>query len=183
MKNRKKKIPSFIDNFCKEHFSEKCQLVRIDPLPDKPLNDCFPIVEEHVELNGGKQIFGWCIHVWRRVIIEAEFHSIWERPDGVLIDITPKKEKGTHIVFVHDANANYNGHQIDNIRKPLTNDPDTAKYIALFEEYFRLTNEGELAGQHGLITLDSKEFAALANQLMTVESRLISKYGNKRILL
>lgn len=181
-KMKKKKIPQYIINFCKEHFNEKPIFVPLISLPDVEMNNCFSIVEEHINENGGKQIFGWCIHVWRQVMIEVEFHSVWETPEGKLIDITPKRESGKEIVFIPDPEKTYNGQQMNNIRKQLTTDPDAKRFIELFDEHFRITNEGDLAKQHGLIKIGTGEYNSLAKEIITVESRLKRKYGNNRVL-
>ncbi len=46
------------------------------PLLNKPFNECFHIVEEYINNNGGERIIGWAI--WERpgTFIEAEFHAI-----------------------------------------------------------------------------------------------------------
>jgi hypothetical protein len=89
MKNKNKMVPAII-NFCKEISSEQPIFVSLRPVVDKPINECFSIVPKHITTHGGKQKIGWCIHVWRYVLIEAEFHCIWESPEGKLIDITPR---------------------------------------------------------------------------------------------
>ncbi len=138
--------------------------------------------QSHVKEHGGKQIYGWCIHVWKKVMIEAEFHCIWETPDGKLIDITPKKERGKEIVFIPDPEKIYNGQQVNNIRKPIATDQDIKRFIELFEEYFRIINEGELEDKHGYITINTEEFHKLAKEMVSIESKLRDEYGNQRVL-
>lgn len=115
-------------------------------------------------------------------MIEAELHCVWENQQEELFDITPKVEKGSHIIFIPDPETIYEGRQVNNIRKPLISNPDVKRFIELSNEYFLLTNEGDLAEKHGVIELDREKFTELTGKLYTVESRLKSKYGNQRKL-
>jgi len=182
-KRKKNEIPTYIRNFCKEISDQDPIIVPLKPLPDAPIIECFNIVREHIELHGGKQINGWCIHVWRRVLIEAEFHCVWENTKGELIDLTPKKnEKESSIVFVPDPQKEYHRRQVDNIRKSLSIDPNAKKYIGLFEEIFRITNEGDLAEKHGEIKITDENHRELIEQTTEVENKLKKKFGKKRTL-
>jgi hypothetical protein len=51
--------------------------------------------------------------------LEAEFHSVWLNPAGELIDIIPKLDNETEILFLPDSNRVYEGKLVENIRKPL----------------------------------------------------------------
>lgn len=57
---------------------------------------------EKVRHDGGAIVFGWTIWEWPKVMLTAEFHAVWESPDGDLIDITPKPQRETSIIFVPD---------------------------------------------------------------------------------
>jgi hypothetical protein len=59
-------------------------------------------VRERVRLSGGTAAFGWCIWEWPRILLTAEFHTVWQTPDGQLVDITPKPHGETSIVFIQD---------------------------------------------------------------------------------
>lgn len=180
--NMKKKIPNYIRAFCKEISDHEPIIIPLRPIAGKPLNECLTIVPEHVSTNGGKQKLGWCIHVWKGVLVEAEFHCVWETPEGNLVDLTPKREKGDAIIFIPAHNIKYTGVQIENIRKPLTNHPDIKEFIRLFEEYFRYMNQGELATQYGRITISDENIISLAERMMKVEQKIIRKFGNHRTL-
>lgn len=64
---------------------------------------CSTGVAEKVKHNGGKILFGWTIWEWPNVLLTAEFHSLWSDQSGTLIDITPKPQGETSIVFVPDV--------------------------------------------------------------------------------
>lgn len=181
-RSRKNKIASFILNFCKEISDINPVIVPLRPLTGKPLNECVNIVPEHIREYGGKECLGWCIHIWKKVLIEAEFHCVWENPSGELIDLTPKKDKGDFIIFIPTPNIKYDGRQVNNIRKSLSIDKDIQRYINLWDEYFRYTNQGDLEDQYGEITIEEERFSRLTNQMVEIERKIKSKYGNKRTL-
>lgn len=62
----------------------------------------------HAMKNGGQRVHGWAL--WRFMdasgtMIIAERHSVWEEPDGTLIDITPPASGGGATLFVRDDTA------------------------------------------------------------------------------
>lgn len=60
------------------------------------------ISAKHRVLNaGGKRIHGWALWEFQDLVI-GEFHSVWERPDGAVVDITPPKFSATKVLFVRD---------------------------------------------------------------------------------
>jgi hypothetical protein len=179
---RNNKIAPFIITFCNEISNETPVLVPLRPIPGKPHNECFNVVPEHIIMNGGKERYGWCIHIWKRVLIEAEFHCVWENPAGKLFDLTPKTEKGNFIIFLPAPDKKYEGRQVENIRKPLSRDKDIRILIKLWGEYFRYLNQGDLAGQYGMITIRDEGFSRVADQLVETEMVLKSRYGNQRTL-
>lgn len=61
-------------------------------------------------------------------------HTIWETPDGELIDVTPNSYNEDHILFLEVPNMTYDGMVIGNIRLPLTNSPCVKELIGLCEE-------------------------------------------------
>ena len=178
-KRRKNKIAPFIINFCKSISKEQPVLVPLLPIVGKKVNECFTVVPEHILANGGKQKIGWCIHVWRRVLIEAEFHCVWESPERELIDITPKIYKTDFIIFLPDTTKRYTGRQVDNIRKPLSSDKNVSQFIRLCQEHFRYVNKDNLADYHGEVTIKA-DFIDKHYRMQKLELYLMSKFGNER---
>ena len=115
-------------------------------------------------------------------MVEAEFHCVWASPEGDLIDLSPKIEKGDAIIFVPDPNAKYTGVQIENIRKPLTNNPDVREFIKLFHEYFLYMNKGDLATQYGQISISDENTINLMQRISELEQKIKRKFGNHRTL-
>ena len=168
-------IISFCQSICPE---SKGIYVPVDPLPNKPINECFSIVPEYITSNGGEQKIGWAIWYWPGVFIEAEFHCIWESPDGHLVDITPKQLPTINqILFLPDPTRHYEGRQVDNIRKPISQHPLINQYIALAERYYRETNKGDLANQHGYIIVPDK-VRKIEEKMQKIGLALIEKFGS-----
>lgn len=140
-----------------------------DPQHEAQANDCFALVEEFVQRNGGEQVIGWALWEMPNVLVEAEFHAVWRRPtDGVLIDLNPREFRFPHVHFLPDATRSYEGRQVDNVRQALCMDPKVKQFIHLKGRMFSLLNSGELAHQHGRIALPprlSKEYNALVKQI------------------
>ena len=95
----------------------EARYVEVKPVKDADLNDCFPVVKEHVTSFGGKQLFGWALWELPNLFIEAEFHSIWEKPDGSLVDVAPKLSATEKVLFLHDPKVTYQGKQVNNVRR------------------------------------------------------------------
>lgn len=120
-------------------------LVKHEPLKGKPLKECFPIVAEHVEKCGGKPVFGWALIELTGIWIEAEFHAVWQRPDGSMVDIAPREFSPKELLFLPDKGRKYEGIQVASHFMPLTQNPAVLRHIQLASEFFHETNKGELA--------------------------------------
>tara|TARA_R110002167_G_C12369509_1_gene623973 strand:- start:65 stop:580 length:516 start_codon:yes stop_codon:yes gene_type:complete len=119
------------------------------PVAGAPLNECFPIVDKKVESAGGKKVLGW--QIWKTpLLVEAEFHAVWESPEGDLIDITPKSLPLAKILFLPDEAAVYEGKQVNNIRVNTTGNQLVDDFIAVCNAIFRIENKGDRAFQYEL---------------------------------
>lgn len=140
-------------------------VLEIKPEPGSEPSDCTNIVEQKVKKEGGRIIYGW--QIWKtKFLVEAEFHAVWEMPDGeTLVDLTPKNYKGiTEILFLEDESIVYDGKQIDNIRLNITKNHLVTHFIEICKAYFAFMNKGERANQYQLI-LNSVE----QNELYEIE--------------
>jgi hypothetical protein len=63
---------------------------------------CNDGVYEKIKAHGGTIRFGWTIWEYPGLFLTAEFHAVWVDPAGTLIDITPKPQGETRIVFAGD---------------------------------------------------------------------------------
>lgn len=149
--------------------------VRCEPVPDRAFNDCFVTVDRQVASNGGAPVFGWAIWEIPGVLIEAEFHAVWQQPEGTLLDMSARPLRCDSITFVPDPNARYAGRQVDNVRAPLSSDPRVRQFIYLCQRRFELENTGALADQHGLVELPpgiAKAHRMVMDQLDRLAKRL-----------
>jgi len=94
-------------------------------------------------------------------MIEAEFHAIWRDPGGRLHDITPKQLPVTDILFLPDPERKYDGRQVNNVRRPLRDDPRIKSFFELCDSEFELLNRGQRAYEIGAIHLTGSEAAEL----------------------
>jgi len=82
-------------------------------------NYCMTDVPKFVEKNGGSVQYGWTIWEDPSISLEAEFHATWINPRGKLIDVTPKSDGESKILYLKDSWRLYENKLVDNIRKPL----------------------------------------------------------------
>lgn len=111
-------------------------LVPVEPMPKVKPDDCFYNVSAHVEANGGEMLYGWAIWIFPRVFIEAEHHAVWKSGDK-LIDITPKKDDETQIVFIPDPEREYDfeeNQRLDNVRRALSSSRATADLLRAYSD-------------------------------------------------
>lgn len=175
-------IKPYVESFARQVVNTTGS-VDLSYLPCAPLNrlsdsDCFPWIEEHAKTNGGMPVLGWAIWEYPKAFIEAEFHSVWQSPDGMLHDLVPRHQPPIRILFVRDPRRRYSGRQVDNIRKPLTNDKDVKELLLLHSRMFKLQNEGDLADYHG--SMEGKitpEMIAVDQQQQVVEEKILKRYG------
>ena len=66
---------------------------------------------------------------WPKVLIEAEFHSVWESPEGKLIGVSHYEGDETGCVFVLDDGRPYREGRVDNVRLALSDDALVLEFI------------------------------------------------------
>lgn len=139
------KRKDYVRSFCRKVCSGQAPvLVPHKPLAGKPLKECFSIVPEYIEINGGKQVFGWAIFELKKIWLEAEFHVVWETDDGELVDITPREVPIEKIFFLPEPSRKYEGIQVNSIFHVISKKPSVIKFVALSKDYYLAVNEGEL---------------------------------------
>jgi len=154
--------------------------VLVNALLNKPINECFSIVPEHVARYGGKQLIGWIISEWKKVLIEAEFHAVWQNTGGAMIDLTPKSIPVSKILFLPDPSREYTGVSVDNIRKPLRNDKRIKRFCDLWHEHFLELNKGDLANQYGLVVPPpdvAHRLRQIENEVLQLQRELTEIFG------
>lgn len=134
-------ITTAIADFCRE-ISPKGDLsfVAVRPAVGAKPNQCFFNVEDQAKRSNGKMVCGWTIWEWPDIYIEAEFHSVLQMPSGELVDVTPKVDGESRILFVTDHRVKFyvaNPKWRDNIRKPLVDDKRVEKFLLACSAYQR----------------------------------------------
>lgn len=119
---------------------ELCSGIVLDAVPEYVIvkaqewslpSECFPNVRKMVQEHGGQQINGWAIWQWANILVEAEAHSVWQNPEGELIDITPHDNGERQILFLRDDSMVYSGQQIGSVRLAITGSPLGAELVDL----------------------------------------------------
>jgi hypothetical protein len=170
-----KLILPYVLTFCRSICRNEPVWVPLRPLPGKPVKECLSIVPEYVGMYGGTQRNGWAIWEFSKVMIEAEFHCVWESPDGELLDLTPQGFALDKILFLPDGKRKYRGLQIDNIRKPLTRDKDVKRFIELAERKFIELNRSVLPGYYGKIDIPDTVLA-IQHEMELLEAKINRRY-------
>lgn len=98
----------------------------------RPL-ECFANATRCVALHGGSVQHGWRLWEWPTVLVEAEFHAVWRRPDGALQDVTPAPDGECEILFVADPERVYSGVRVDNVRVAVCAGAVVRDYIRVSE--------------------------------------------------
>jgi hypothetical protein len=73
---------------------------------------CFDNVRAVVRRHGGSTQHGWRMHELAGVYVEGEFHAVWRSPEGFLVDVTPRTDGLTTILFLPDSNAVWQGEDV-----------------------------------------------------------------------
>jgi len=110
----------------------------VNPEPDATISECFPSIQAKVLRDGGQLLCGWQLWEWPGVLVEAEFHGIWAAPDGRHVDITPKQDGETRVLFVADPDLSYTGSHRNNVRLPLSKDRTIEDFVALADKRGRI---------------------------------------------
>ena len=114
------------------------QLVNVIAAEEAFPGECFYNVEKHVQKFGGKSVIGWQLWEWPGVFAEAEFHAVWEDPDGTLLDITPKADGETSTLFFPDPSRKYEEKRVANIKHPIAKGELVRDYIKLLDLGFEV---------------------------------------------
>jgi hypothetical protein len=111
--------------------------VPVKAVADEKLDDCVNVVSRKIARDGGKPITGWIIWHAPSLFVEAEFHCIWESPSGEKIDVSPKPDGETQILFLPDSSRSFQGEKIPNQRKALRDHPALERLFILNETWGR----------------------------------------------
>ena len=78
-------------------------------VPDRSFDN----VAAMVRRRGGSMLTGWSLRELPTVYVEGAFHAVWRGPDGSLVDVTPRADGRTRILFVPDSKTRWEGEDIE----------------------------------------------------------------------
>jgi len=84
---------------------------------------CFENVPAIVKRRGGSMQPGWKMREQSTAFVEGEFHAVWRRPDGALIDVTPRTDLLKEILFLPDSQRDWHGEDVEPRRMMLHAQP------------------------------------------------------------
>jgi hypothetical protein len=161
----------YVREFCDSIVRGSTPLVLVPrPPPGAPADHCFPLVQAAVAQHGGSMMCGWTIWERPKVFIEAEFHAVWDGPEGV-VDLSPLPPGIRHRVFVPDRTRSHDGRRIDNIRRPLSDDPAILELLRAWEARFEILNRGDLAYEDK-VSVSYDELYAAEERIIRAEQAL-----------
>lgn len=141
--------------------------IDVSPLGDEPEDECFLLVQQQVDNHGGEAVVGWSLWEFPNLFVEAEFHCVWRQPDGAFIDITPKRSGIAKVLFIADPARSYEGRQVNNVRRPISQIPELKRYLDSFDSLYEFMNRGDRAEQLGEIHLsgeDAREYGKIMKE-------------------
>ncbi len=148
--------------------------VAIEPEHGSVVNDCYLNVDKQVASRGGSSVHGWAIWEWPCTMLEAEFHAVWRRPDGSLLDVTARNDAESRVLFVPDPVLRFAGQSINNVRVPLRDDALVREWIELHDAKFEVLNQGTRATQFGPVSVPKSEIEPLIRRMLEVEPALVA---------
>jgi hypothetical protein len=130
-----------------KHMRELCRrigavvepkFIQVRTREDAVLGDCFNDVQRQIAQFGGTSVHGWQLWEWPGILVEAEFHGVWQSPTGELVDVSLKGESEQVVLFVPDPCMKYDGNRVDNVRHAIGKSPRIRTFIQNQNRFFKL---------------------------------------------
>ena len=151
-------------------------MVPVEPAGHALPNECFDNVWEQMRREGGGFAYGWCIWEWPHVYLEAEHHSVWISPEGTMVDVTPKPEGETQILFLRDdtllPDTTFTK-RIENRRFSLKSDPDITRFFEAASAVNRFVDEHSIGKE---AKFNSRDFMPLLKRFEFYRMILCNRY-------
>jgi len=109
--------------------------VKVQAEAGAKFDNCYLTVAEKQKRDQGGIQHGWIIWEWEGTLLEAEFHAVWVPPGGGLLDVSPKADGETEIVFLPDSQRVWQNRSVPSCRMPLREDAVLRDYISAATEY------------------------------------------------
>lgn len=152
-------------------------LIWVDVVPAEGAQKlaCIDVVDKLVDECGGLRILGWALWEWPEVMIEGEFHAVWQTSTGDIVDPTPKESNESRILFLPDPQATVDCYQKDNVRRPLRNRREISDFIEIKERIYRARNRGS---QDSCFYLHTSHIDHLYSEERRIFQTLVRKFGS-----
>jgi SEC-C motif len=99
------------------------EYVVVEPGDGCDADSCFRNVTAMTRRHGGTTQHGWRMREQPAVFVEGQFHAVWRRPDGELLDVTPRTDGLSKILFLPDSKAVWDGSDVEPRRMMLHEKP------------------------------------------------------------
>src|SRR6188768_1988225 len=99
------------------------EYVAVEPGEGCVTGDPFNNVSAMIRRHGGSVQHGWVMRVQASAYVEGTFHAVWRRPDGALIDVTPRKDGLKETIFLTDTVMVWQGEDVEPRRMMLHEQP------------------------------------------------------------
>jgi hypothetical protein len=150
--------------------TEPPEVISVQTRPDAIDGECFQNVRQQVEEFGGSQCFGWRVNLIPNIIIYGEFHAVWMRQDGLLVDVSPVvPAEQKQVVFIRDRQRVYDGHRTPNFPAILWDVPEVHDYLMSMRKISKVDDAIDVALRQGLLIDKLKD---QRNELIN-ESRIL----------
>jgi hypothetical protein len=153
------------------HLQEEPIWIPVQSRSDSKPADCFCDVKHQIAEFGGSAIYGWQIWEWPRIMIEAEFHAVWNSPDEEILDVSVKPDGENRILFLPDPNRTYEGRQIDNVRVALWKNNLVHAFIGTSKQIFEVREKGRISETEFRVNAD--EIELLIQRKLDIERRIL----------
>jgi len=142
-----------IEAFCRElDPAGKPVWVDVRPAPGISPGEDFASLKAHVGSQGGRVQFGWVLSENSGWFLEAEFHGVWVTPRGELLDILPRPDGSTRILFLPDAHRSFHGESIPNRFRALSRSPEVLAVVQSAEFHARLRADVQTQARRSRVT-------------------------------
>lgn len=129
--------------------------------------ECFQNVRNYVERFGGEVVDGWVVWETPPLLVQAEFHSVWLRPDRVLVDVTPPLHRGHLTTFLRAVPGDtYKGLNRSAVYLPYDDTDLARRFVALSRRFSALVYpEGEIQTTQYTLTSEIREITIKKAQI------------------
>jgi hypothetical protein len=152
-------LHKFVEEIVKKLEAEpKPVWVPVKPANGALPNECFYNVEAQIRKRSGRIQYGWTIWQCANLFVEGEFHAVWVTPRGELIDVTPKPDGETRILFVSDNKRVYENSRVNNIRLAIIDRPEVHQFLQVANEQIEFIKNNSVPGEPHKFTALPGEF-------------------------